>query len=353
MRRREAKVGARLGSVAACVLLQVLATPLRAQDRDPAAAQALFDQAVELTKHDKYDEACPKFQESNRLDPSIGAQFQLANCHERNGRIASAWAMFLDVASQSRARAQLEREAVARERAAKLEPRLPRLVVTVPEGSKVPGLEIRRNGILVGAAQWGTPMPVDPGEVELTLQASGKESLRQRVRLEEGKTFNYSVPALADAAPVTARETTPASAATEQPAVPAPPRSPSPPADAGTNRNRPWVIGLSTVGVAGLAVGTTFALLALSKYEQSKDDCDKDDVNACGSHGIELRDEARTKGDIATVGFIVGGVGLAGAGVLWLTGAGSAGTHSGFSSRLRAAPVWAPGTAALFVQGDY
>jgi hypothetical protein len=325
-----------------------------AQDHDPAASQALFDQAVELTRQNKFDEACPKFQESNRLDPSIGAQFQLANCQELRGRIASAWVMFLDVATQSRARQQMERETVARERAAKLEPRLPRLLITVPEGSKISGLEIRRNGILVGSAQWGTPMPVDPGDVELSISAPGKQTLRQTVRLEESKTFSYSVPTLADG-----EDTPPAApapvAAPLAPAVATPPQPKPAPADAPrptVTNNRGWIIGLGAVGVVGLGVSATFAVLAKNKWADSKGDCDLDDVNNCGANGIQMRNDARTRGDIATVSFVVGGAALAGAGVVWLLSGSSPAQHAS-ASRWRAAPVFTPGSAALFVQGDY
>src|SRR5258708_17552643 len=92
---------------------------------DRATAQALFDQAKQLATSGKYADACPKFEESERLDPGIGTQFQLASCYEHVGRIASAWTLFLDVASAARGMKQPEREKVARERAAALEGRIP------------------------------------------------------------------------------------------------------------------------------------------------------------------------------------------------------------------------------------
>ena len=63
-----------------------------AQERDPAAAQALFDQGRDLMRQNKHAEACPKLAESNRLDPAIGTLFHLADCYEQSGRVASAWA---------------------------------------------------------------------------------------------------------------------------------------------------------------------------------------------------------------------------------------------------------------------
>src|SRR5215212_4797523 len=96
-----------------------------------AAARALFGEGRKLAAQGKYREACPKFEESLRLDPGMGTQFNLADCLEHTGRTATAWAQFLDVAAAARAAAQSERERVARERAAALEPKLSRLTIEV------------------------------------------------------------------------------------------------------------------------------------------------------------------------------------------------------------------------------
>jgi serine/threonine-protein kinase len=341
--------------------LLFVAGAARAQERDPAAAQALFDQARDLMRQGKFAEACPKLQESNRLDPGIGTQFNLADCYEQSGRVASAWAAFLEVASQARATNQPERERAASKRAERLEPRLPRLVVNVPEASKTAGLEVRRNGMLVGAAQWGTPVAVDPGEIELTASAPGKQALRQTLRVEEGKTASYNLPVLTqgDGAGVAPPVTTPVATAPQPATLPAPaaPAAPPvpPPSQGATTKagNGPWIITLAGVGVVGLGLGTAYALMAKSKYDESKSDCDLDDVNTCGNTGIDLRNNARTKGDIATVSFIVGGAALAGAGIVWLASGSSDSKHAASVNHLRAAPAVGPNLAALFVQGRF
>jgi len=47
---------------------------------DKATAQALFDQGKHLAAGGNFQEACSKFEESQRLDPGIGTQFHLASC---------------------------------------------------------------------------------------------------------------------------------------------------------------------------------------------------------------------------------------------------------------------------------
>ena len=84
----------------------------------------------------KYDDACPKLEESQRLAPAIGTKFNLADCYEHTGRLASAWAAFLSVAASAKNANQGAREKAARDRAAALEPKLSRLAVVVPDASQ-------------------------------------------------------------------------------------------------------------------------------------------------------------------------------------------------------------------------
>src|SRR3954468_23197031 len=63
---------------------------------DPTAAIQLYDAAIKLTKTGDYAGACPKFAESERLDPQLGTLLHLADCFEKVGKTASAWARWKD-----------------------------------------------------------------------------------------------------------------------------------------------------------------------------------------------------------------------------------------------------------------
>src|SRR5436189_3072489 len=102
-----------------------------AAESDAAGARVLFAEGRKLVDAGNYAAACPKFEDSFRLDPGVGTNFNLADCFERIGRTASAWARFLDVAAATKAAGQVERERVARWRAAALERRLTRMIVEV------------------------------------------------------------------------------------------------------------------------------------------------------------------------------------------------------------------------------
>jgi hypothetical protein len=75
----------RAAPVLVCLLTSGLA---RADDAASTVAQALFDEARQLTAAGRYVEACPKFAESQRIDPSMGTRFYLADCLEHIGKLA-------------------------------------------------------------------------------------------------------------------------------------------------------------------------------------------------------------------------------------------------------------------------
>lgn len=236
---------------------------------DKAAAEALFDQAKRLMDEKRYPEACPKFADSQRLDPGVGTLLNLARCYKLNGQNASAWSTYREAASQARAARQEDREQHARDEAAALEAGLTRLVIEVaPETAKLQGLVIKRDGTPVPEGLWGVPAPVDPGVRSIDVTAPGKLPVHLEARAEgAGATAKVVIPPLADA---------PAGDGAASAAVVGVPASP-PPNDAGTpppaasgsqssgtgQRIAGFVLG--GLGAAGIATGTIFGLLSVAE----------------------------------------------------------------------------------------
>ncbi|MEZ4442389.1 MAG: hypothetical protein R3B72_25065 [Polyangiaceae bacterium] len=261
---------------------------------DAAAAQVLFDEARALVQAGDHAAACPKFAESQRLDPQLGTLLNLADCYARIGRHASAWARFVMVAEQARARGDAREEEASR-RAAELEARLVRVKLTVERPA--PGLTVTRDGELVGEASWGVAVPVDPGPHRFVAEAPGHERWEEDVALTgEGETVEVVVP------PLRARETAPAD-----------PK----PSDEGASGSSTWLVaGIVTggVGVVGLGVGTAFAVIAKRRDDASLERCLPDDPSRCTPEGVALRDDARQAQTIGIVGLAAGGA-LAAAGL--------------------------------------
>src|SRR6188768_818628 len=129
-----------------------------------AAAEALFSQGRSLAASGKYAEACPKFEASQQLDPGLGTLLNLADCYEKVGKTASAWAEYREAIPLARAAGSKVREDLATERAAALESRLSMLTIVAMGGvEEATGLEIRRDGVAVQTAELGSAIPLDPG----------------------------------------------------------------------------------------------------------------------------------------------------------------------------------------------
>lgn len=113
----------------------------------------------------KYAEACPKFAASNELDPKGGTLLNLAMCHEKIGRIASAWAEFARARDLSTSEKRPERAEFAEQRIAVLAPMISRVKIDVEIDAS--DLRVSLDGIAVPRAGWNDPMPVDPGTHEI------------------------------------------------------------------------------------------------------------------------------------------------------------------------------------------
>jgi hypothetical protein len=321
------------------------ASPLWAADHDEAAARVLFSEGRKLVDSGRYAEGCAKFAESLKLDPGVGTSFNLADCQERIGRTASAWARFLDVATATKLEGQQERERVARARASALEPRLSRLTIAV--GAKMAGLVIERDGLPIDAAAWGVPVPIDPGPHLVVARAPGAKEWSQTTSIPEGpSTVLLAVPPL-ESLP---SRLEPAAILARADAAPSLAVRPSPDLEP----RRAWsppVLVLGTLGAVVLSTGSVFALALSSENEEAKALCPESKCRNSEEkrrHDALVTDARRDR----AVAFIAAGVGtsalVAAAYLLLRPKQASKPTHSAWY-----APRPVPGPLALHLGTEW
>jgi len=202
------------------------AMPARAGGRDPAAAEVLFRDGRARMEAGDVAGACPKFAESLRLDYAPGSLLNLAACEERLGRLASAWQHYVQLSELLPP--SDERRGYARERAATLERRLPRLTIRLTKREL--GARVSRDDVELGSASLGEPLPVDPGEHRVVVDAPGRAAAQFFVTVREGERRVLDV-------------------------------APAPPPPTNGQRNVGWVVG--GAGVVSVATGAYFGVRAI------------------------------------------------------------------------------------------
>jgi hypothetical protein len=274
---------------------------------DPRAATAapIYDAAVALMDRRKYSEACPKLEEVIRLVPEgIGAKFTLAECYEESGRLASAWKTFGLVEEAATKAGQGDRQQRARSRRDRLEPRIARLTIEVPERARsLPDLAILRDGEKVPQVEWGVPVPIDKGR-HIVVATAGPDRFEKAVDIEkDGLPFIVVVQGLPREAPIAS---TPPQAGTETKS------------SGGFGVQRSLAVAAAGVGVACIGVGAFFGVRTIQKKNESNEGghCTG---NLCDDTGLALREEGFTAATVSTVMFVVGGAAIAGGAVLFFT----------------------------------
>lgn len=275
----------RMAAVAAMLVLS--ATDIEAQG---VAAEALFREAKALMASSRYAEACEAFRGSYEKEPLPTTLVNLADCREKNGELASAWAYFLESARLAARSNQDELAEVARSRAAAIEPRLSRVTLVVPSDAAADGLTITRDDVAVDAVEWGKRLPIDGGRHRYVATAPGRRSWDTTVTVAvEGDDIEIVVPRLA-------------LAEVEQ-------FGPGPP----TRGGRPALLwGSWAVGVLALGSAAGLEIYARSAYSEAKAATTNPERQA----SYELANDRRLyAGILAGVGVVAVGAGV----FLWLT----------------------------------
>lgn len=279
-----------------------------------ATAQVLFEDGKRLMARGRWSEACGKLAESQRLAPAIGTEFNLADCREHEGKLASAWAAFLDVVDQTHKRGEGQREAAARARAAALAPRLGKLTIEVSTSlARVADVEVRRDGELVPREAWGVGLPVDAGDHEIEVRAPGHVPWTGSAHAADEVALTVVVPDLALSAPDSPQAA---------PVATAPVNAP-PPADAPRVLPPDHTVALVVLGSAVLFAGV--GVVGLLEHAANVNDYNADPT--CPAISSPMRparcndyvNAASTWSTVGVLGFVAGGVAAITGVTLWIT----------------------------------
>jgi hypothetical protein len=321
----------------AAAVVAALATPARAQS---AEAESLFQQGKRLMNKGQVAQACDKFEAADRVEATASTELNLADCREKNGQRATAWAMFIKAATTAKRAGDGKRAAEGRRRAALLEPTLVYLTIIVPEEARIDGLVVKRNDAAIDEALWNQRVPVDPDEYTISAEAPGYKPWSTSVVVKT-KSKKVVVPVL-DKRPEPRREARRAEATrsaddgdrTER----AEPRDrersvddarPSPrdrelssgeahPAAPMTGK-RKWSIALAAVGVAAIGAGVGLGVHANKLEDEANRGCSTTLCNT--QEPVSTNLQARHYALGANIGFATGGALVVGAAVLWFLGA--------------------------------
>lgn len=286
------RFGRRLAICIAVGLFAVFFSPLAAAQT--AIAEKLYQEGIQLAQKGSFAEACPKFQASYELDAQVGTLMALAACNVEIGKTASAWGEYNEAASLARRQDKPAVADVAQKAAAELRPRLSQLAIKIDKA--IPNMVVTLDGKVVPRGALGDELPLDPGSHELRAEAPGHVDWVKELSVLPGpNTVSVSIPAL---------ERT--KAETPRPIV----------VTAGLNDNQVIGYTIGALGLAGLAIGTIFGIIATVETNNADENC----INQfCTQEGLNGHDRALAFAHISTIGFAVGGAGVGTGLILILT----------------------------------
>jgi hypothetical protein len=261
--------------------------------RDRADAAVLTNKARAAGRAKNYQEAVDLLRKADQLDPTPQRKLDLAKLLVPLGKLVDASSLLNGIANDATAgpRDKWAKDA-AKKQLAQFESRIPWLQVHVL--GPTTGVHVEVDGKEVEADNEG---PVDPGQHTVGVDAEGYESGDRRVTVAEGehKQVTITLEAITTAAV-----------------------APKPKSSGGSKGP---AIASFVVGAAGIGVGSVFGIFAFDETAKARQYCNG---NTCPARPevVEARNVALANGNVSTVGFVVGGVGIV-AGIVLLATAGS------------------------------
>lgn len=313
----------RLGSILAIWATLGLWSSKASAGSNPAA-EALFEEGKKAMAQGDYDTACGQFAESDRLEAATGTKMNQANCEEKRGRVATAWALYKSVLGSMDSEDQ--RYGFVKGKVEKLEPRVPKLTL-VPTGGAAPSdLVVEVAGQKFTSTSFNVPLPVDPGSHTVIVSASGFQPQKAQLELTEGEERDFRFAVAAPAAPAAAAAPAPTRAQTTT--APAPPGNQDATKDTGAKSGSGGLITagfvVSGVGVLGLAAGGVLGTLVIMHKQTANENCweptEEYPEGGCYPEGAEANRKGKQLAPFTTVALVGGGLALVGGIVMIVAG---------------------------------
>ncbi len=306
-----------------CVLVLILLAPTLAfaqSSQEKADAEALFNAAKTALASGNLGDACPKFAESQKKDPAIGTALYLAECYERIGKMASAWAQFRQAEDMANQRHD-NRAPVAKARAERLSPS--KLTIVLVAGvSETAGLEVKRDGEVISSALFGLASPIDGGKHVIVATAPGRHTFEWSGDIPEQRgAMTVTIPKLDPATSPIASNVTPTATVTVTPPLPTENPHPNPVEleSHGLGGGKIAGIVLGVAGVVAIGVSSSLVLVAKGNYDGTSSPPFACTSNGCpDQNGVDARNSAKGLADLGTGLFIGGCVATVGGIVLFL-----------------------------------
>lgn len=302
-----------LSSALVAVVLQTVASA-HAQDdaANRAAARKLAEDGVAALQNGDSATAVQKLEKAHQMLAVPTVTLWSARALMKRGAWVEAAERLREVKrlpASGEAAVQEQAKRDAEKELNDLLPRIPNLVVTVADAT--PDVTVTLDGAQLPAALLGEDRPVNPGKHQLVAQrGSERQSLEVSVAEGERKPVELRLNGNASTAPAGAAPAAPLSATPPTDAAPAP---------AGSSKNTLAFVALGA-GAVGLVVGGVTGGMAVAKNNSLNDNpaCDSG-ANVCTHAAEDDVKSLRTLRTVSTIGFVAGGVLVAGGVVLWLT----------------------------------
>jgi hypothetical protein len=182
----------------------------------------------------------------------------------------------------------------------------------------------------------GLPVAIDPGNHVLHFEAEGNPPLDRAVVIQEGEKDRRIAVVLGE---VKTKANAPGAAA-----------------PSAWTTNKSLAVAAGGVGVLGVALGSVFGILSFSQASTAKSDCTAAACTPAGHASAESEHStAATSGTVSTIGFVVGGLALAGGIALWVTAPKSEPTKPAAVGlvRVRLTPLLTTQGASMLVGGSF